>query len=156
MKHALVILLTGLFLASSAQAQTQTQTKTGGIVSYTVDQTMDDVLFALENEIIGRGLKIDTVNHVGEMLDRTGADLGTTTKIYTDAQIFNFCSAVLSREMMEANPLNIAFCPYRIFVFSTPSEPDKTTVGFNGFPDTEMKKVGALLDGIVKDALELK
>ncbi len=152
MKHGFVILLIGLFLTSTAQAQTQTN----GIVSYTVNQTMDDVLFAVENEIIGRGLKIDTVNHVGDMLDRTGADLGATKKIFTDAQIFSFCSAVLSREMMEANPLNIAYCPYRIFVFSTPSEPDKTTVGFNGFPDTEMRKVGALLDRIIRDALEIK
>ncbi len=124
-----------------------------GAVSYTVDQDIEDVLFAVENEIIGRGLKVDNVNHVSDMLDRTAADVGATRTLYKKAEILSFCSATLSREMMEADPANISFCPYRIFVYATTEAPGSTVIGHDTFPEGPMKKVEALLDGIVKDAI---
>jgi len=127
----------------------------GEPVTYSVREDIEDVLFSVENEIIGRGLKIDNVNHVSTMLDRTAADVGATGKIYRKAEIFNFCSATLSREMMAADPKNINFCPYRIFVYATAAKPDITVVGHDSFPDGPMKKVEHLLDGIVRDALGL-
>lgn len=145
MKKLLAPLVASAFLASPAYA--------GGAVTYTVNDNIDDVLFSVENEIIGRGLKIDTVNHVSEMLDRTAADVGATKRIYTKAEIYSFCSATLSREMMEADPANISYCPYRIFVYATPEKPQQTTVGHDTFPAGKMKKVEALLDQIVRDAI---
>jgi len=141
MTFALVLLLA----AGTASAEP--------VVSYKVDQDVDEVLFSLENEIIGRGLKIDSVSHVGDMLVRTQIDVGATRQIYRTAEVMTFCSATLSRKMMEINPANISFCPYKIFVFATMEEPDKTIIGHDTFPAGEMKEVEAYLDAIVKDAI---
>jgi len=125
-------------------------------ITYEVDQPIDDVLFVLESEIIGRGLNIDSVSHVAEMLKRTGKDLGATTEIFIDAQTFSFCSAQLSRQVMEANPANVAYCPYKIFAYATPDRPDVTIVGHEDYPDGEMQAVEDFLTSIVKAALFLE
>jgi len=127
----------------------------GEAITFTVDDPIEDVLFAVENEIIGRGLKIDNVSHVSTMLDRTGLDLGATEKIFFRAEGFSFCSATVSREVMEINPANLEYCPYTIHLYALPDTPDKTTVGFRNYPPNEMQIVEDLLTGIVKDALEI-
>ncbi|MCP4820439.1 MAG: DUF302 domain-containing protein, partial [Shimia sp.] len=80
------------------------------------DGSFDDATFAVESAIVGKGLVIDYVSHVGEMLNRTGGDVGSDKEIFKAADIFLFCSAVVSRQVMEADPMNIAHCPYGIFV----------------------------------------
>lgn len=145
MKKTLAALLATCLLAPAAYAD-------GGI-SFTVEEPIEDVLFAVENEIIGRGLKIDSVSHVGAMLDRTGLDLGATEKIFYMAEVFSFCSATVSREVMEVNPANIVYCPYTIYVYTTPDAMDQTTVGHNSYPEGEMQIVEEMLSGIIKDAL---
>jgi hypothetical protein len=124
--------------------------------SFRVEEPIEDVLFAIENEIIGRGLKIDHVSHVGDMLARTGADLGAKDRVFFRAEVFQFCSATLSREVMEINPANIAYCPYTIFAYTTPDEMDVTHVGRDSFPDGEMRKVETFLDDIIKSALDIE
>jgi uncharacterized protein (DUF302 family) len=130
-------------------------TLAGEARSYRVEEPIEDVLFAIEQEIIGRGLKIDAVSHVGDMLARTGADLGAKERIFFRAEVFSFCSATLSREVMQINPANVAFCPYTIFAYTTPDEMDVTHVGHDSFPEGEMQKVEAFLDDIIKTALYL-
>lgn len=126
-----------------------------GIVSYDTNDSFDDVVFGLENAILDEGLVIDAVSHTGDMLERTKADVGSDVTIFTKADIFSFCSAKISREVMEADPMNVVFCPYDIFVIVRPDTPDTTTIGFRSFPDGEMKKVEALLDGIARAAIGL-
>ena len=126
-----------------------------GIVSYDTTDSFDDVVFGLENAILDEGLVIDAVSHTGDMLERTKADVGSDVTIFTKADIFSFCSAKISREVMEADPMNVVFCPYDIFVIVRPETPDTTTIGFRSFPDGEMKKVEALLDGIARAAIGL-
>lgn len=117
---------------------------------YSFDGSFDDATFAVENAIIGKGLVIDYVSHTGEMLARTGADVGSDRILFDAADIFIFCSAQLSREVMEADPMNIAFCPYGIFVADREG---KVMVGYRNFPQGDMQKVQALLDEIVRDAI---
>jgi len=117
---------------------------------YDFDGTFDDATFAVESAIIDQGLVIDYVSHTGEMLNRTSADVGGTVDLFDAADIFVFCSAKLSREVMEADPMNIAFCPYGIFVAD---QDGAVSVGYRNYPEGEMKKVQALLDEIVQDAL---
>ncbi len=126
-----------------------------GTITYSVDQDVDDVLFVIESEIVRLGLKIDSISHVGTMLKRTGVDLGATKQIFTRAEVFSFCSATVSRRVMEANPNNLVFCPYTIFVYVAPGNNGKTEVGFSDYPPNEMYIVEDLLDGIVREALEL-
>lgn len=115
------------------------------------DGSMDDAKFAVESAILDKGLVIDYVSHVGEMLNRTGADVGSDKQIFKEADIFVFCSASLSREMMEADPMNIAFCPYGIFVAEND---DGVMVGYRTYPEGEMQKVQTLLAEIVSEAVE--
>jgi uncharacterized protein (DUF302 family) len=124
-----------------------------GMVYYTTDQSFDDVTFGLENAIIEEGLVIDHVSHTGEMLERTRADVGSEVVIFEAADIFSFCSAQLSREVMEADWTNVVFCPYHIFVLTRPETPGETLIGYRSFPEGEMKKVEAMLERISRAAL---
>jgi len=120
-------------------------------VTYDYPGSFDDAAFAVESAILDRGLVIDFTSHVGEMLNRTRADVGSDVKLFEQADIFVFCSATTSREVMEADPMNLAHCPYGIFV----AERDGAVmVGYRSYPEGEMQKVQAMLDGIVQDALE--
>lgn len=121
------------------------------VVTTPFNGSFEDATFAVENAIVGEGLVIDFTSHVGEMLNRTGADVGSDVKIFDAADIFLFCSAQVSREVMEANPMNIAHCPYSIFVADQDGE---VVIGHRTYPEGEMQKVEVLLDGIVKSALE--
>lgn len=129
-------------MATGASAQDST--------IYPFDGTFDDATFAVESAILDKGLVIDYVSHTGEMLARTGPDLGSDVELFAAADIFVFCSAQLSREVMEANPMNIAHCPYGIFVADQAGD---VSIGFRNYPAGEMQKVQSFLDDIVKDAL---
>lgn len=122
-------------------------------ITHAVDDTFDNVTFAIESAIVGRGLVIDYVSHVGEMLERTKEDVGGTMTVFAQADVFLFCSATTSREVMEANPMNIQHCPYGIFVAE--SADGSVTVGHRDYPEGEMQAVEDLLSGIVAEALGL-
>ncbi|UYV37672.1 DUF302 domain-containing protein [Rhodobacteraceae bacterium D3-12] len=144
MKHLLLAIITATF-ASAATAE--------GIISYsTTKDSFDDVVFGLENAIIDAGLVIDSVSHTGEMLERTKGDVGSTVTIFEKADVYSFCSAAISRRVMEADPMNVVFCPYDIFVIQLPKS-DTVTIGFRTYPDGPMKEVEALLDTIAKAAI---
>ena len=134
-------LIAAALLAAPAAAQEA--------ITYPFDGTFDDATFAVESAIVGKGLVIDYVSHVGEMLNRTGEDLGADTMLYDNAQIFIFCSAVISREVMEADPANIVHCPYGIYVAD---QGGTVTIGHRDYPDGPMDKVETLLKEIVADA----
>jgi uncharacterized protein (DUF302 family) len=85
-------------------------------VLHAYDGAFDDATFSVESAILNAGLVIDYVSHTGEMLARTGADLGSEVTIFDAADVFLFCSAVVSRRVMEVDPMNIVHCPYSIFV----------------------------------------
>jgi uncharacterized protein (DUF302 family) len=126
------------------------------MITYDTDESFDDVVFGLESAILDAGLVIDSVSHTGEMLERTRADVGSDIVLFQNADVFSFCSAKISREVMEDDPMNIVFCPYDIFVMVRPDTPDVTTIGFRTYPEGAMKKVEALLDGIARSAIGLE
>ncbi|NKB29562.1 MAG: DUF302 domain-containing protein [Rhodobacteraceae bacterium] len=141
LKHAVAIIALSFPLSALAEDAVTTE----------FEGSFDDATFAVENAIIGQGLVIDYVSHVGDMLARTGADVGSAQQLFVDADIFLFCSAVVSREVMEADPMNIAHCPYGIFVTETAGG---VSIGRRDYPDGPMDKVEALLDGIIAEAAE--
>jgi len=143
MKRMLFVLAT-LFAAGPAVAE--------GITSYSLDGTFEDATFATESAIVGRGLVIDHVSHVGDMLARTAEDVGSDVELYDGADVFLFCSAVTSRAVMEEDLMNIAYCPYGIFGADTGEE---VRVGFRNFPEGEMQQVQALLDEIAREVAGL-
>lgn len=119
------------------------------IVVYPTSNDFDGALFGVESAILDRGLVIDHVSHVGDMLARTGADVGSDVVLYDGAQVFLFCSAALSREMMEADPMNIGHCPYGVFVADREGA---VVIGHRTYPDGVMQKVQALLSDIAREA----
>lgn len=134
------------------------------VVTYSKNAKFDDVLDDLKIAIEGKGLVIDHESHVGRMLERTGKDVGSTRKLYTDAQAFAFCSAALSRKTMEADPANVSFCPYSMVVYATAQQPGTVHVSYRRpwRPDgsaaskAALKEVEALLDTIAREALGLR
>lgn len=124
------------------------------VITYPSEDDFEDTTFAIESAILDAGLVIDFTSHTGDMLERTRSSTGSDIILFEHADIFNFCSAVLSRKVMEADPMNIVHCPYRIFVMQKAGD-EQVTVGFKTMPEGAMKQVEAFLDNIVKDALGL-
>lgn len=140
--HRTFVTVAAALVAGGAAAQE--------VVSYPFDGSFDDATFAVESAIVGQGLVIDHVSRVGDMLARTGEDVGSDTTIFAAADVFTFCSAVVSREVMEADPMNIAHCPYGIFVAERGGA---VMVGYRTYPEGPMQAVQAMLDGIAREAV---
>lgn len=120
--------------------------------SFEAEGSFDDVVFAVEMAITGRGLVIDSVNHIGDMLARTKEDVGGTKDLFAGAQVMSFCSADVSRQVMEADLMNIQYCPYGIYVFQPAEEDAPVMVGYREYSDRSMQPVNYLLQQIVADA----
>ncbi len=115
------------------------------------------VVMALEN----RGLVLNYTARVGDMLERTGRDLGRTQRIYGQAEVIEFCSAALSRATMEADPHNIVFCPYAIAVYTLPQAPGTVYLSYrpprHAGSDRSVQSLRAvekLLADVVAEALQ--
>ena len=128
---------------------------------FTKAGSFDDVRDAVGMAITDRGMVVNNVSHVGEMLERTGKVLGEARQIFLKAEVLEFCSAVVSRKMMESDPDNIVFCPYVISVYVVPEKPNEVRIAYRkpqitGSPASQkaLKAVDELLSGIVKDALK--
>lgn len=114
MRHLVLIFLCLLTLSSASADE--------GIARQHFDRDFAETREVLLQAIENRGLVISYVSHIGDMLKRTGKDLGSERLIYDQAEIIEFCSARQSREMMEADPHNIVFCPFAIAVYSLPDQ----------------------------------
>ena len=116
-------------------------------VGYSFEDTRDAVVMAIES----RGLVINYTSHLAEMLARTGADLGASKKIFDQGEIIEFCSARLSRQMMEADPHNIVLCPFAISIYTLPGE-SGTWIAYRQPQGKAAKPVAALLRDIAGEA----
>ncbi len=134
------------------------------IVTYSKQAKFENVRDDLKIAIESKGLVIDYQSFVNTMLERTGKDVGSAKKLYSDAQAFVFCSATLSRKTMEADPANVSVCPYTMVVYATAQEPSKVYVTYRRpwRPDgsaaskASLKEVESLLDAVAREALGLK
>lgn len=150
--HAGVLIL-GLGFAGGAVA--------GDVTTYHSKAPFDEVRQNLADAIINRGYVIDYQAHIGKMLARTASDVGATQALFPKgrANAMQFCSAVLSRNMMQADVMNIAYCPYVLFVFQKRSNDPTVTVGFRRLPErgsakskAALAKVNKLLNDIAREA----
>ncbi len=116
----------------------------------------DRVAFAVESQ----GLVVDHTANVGEMLARTGKDLGETRQIFGNVQVLEFCSALVSRRMVQADPQLLAFCPYGIAVYTLPGDSLTTYVAYRRMvtdavspaQKPALERVESLLEAIVEEA----
>ena len=114
---------------------------------------------AVEMAIEGKGVKINHTNKIAEMLERTGKDLGATKQVYVDGEQFEFCSAVISRRMMEADPNAMTMCPYIISVYTVPNDKN-VYIAYRKPPETKnpalnkaLAEVEKLLNEIIQEAM---
>ncbi len=158
LKTVLKSLLASSILALGATAVSAQGT--GPLVSYTKQGKFEEVREDLKAAIESKGLVIDYNSQVNRMLERTGADVGSAKKLYVDAQSFVFCSAKLSRAMMEADPANAALCPYSISVHATAAKPNEVVVAYrplrsassNAASQKALAEINKLLDSIAREA----
>ncbi|MBI3777462.1 MAG: DUF302 domain-containing protein [Gammaproteobacteria bacterium] len=157
---AFLILVIGLFAGSF---QSAIAAEADHLRLYTTHGEFGNVKDDLMMAITGRGLVVDHNSYIGAMLDRTGKDLGTTKPVFGQAESLQFCSATVSRRMMEADPANIVFCPYIIVLYTLPQNPKTVYVGYrrpqpvgSEASKASLKEVEALLDGIIREALNIK
>ena len=150
--HAGVLIL-GTSLVGDALAEE--------VTTYRSTAPFDEVRQDLADAIINRGYVIDYEAHIGKMLARTAADVGASQTLFAEgrANSMQFCSAVLSRNTMEAAVMNIAYCPYVLFVFQARLDDPTVTIGFRRLPERGSEKskaalaiVNKLLDDIAREA----
>lgn len=131
----------------------------GYTVLFKTQGKFEDVRDMLAIAIESQGLKITHTNKVAEMLERTGDVAGSNKQVYTHGEQLNFCSATISRQMMEADPHAIVMCPYSIAIYTLPgdktvylayrkSSPTRNPALKKAFADIEK-----LLTKIIKDAM---
>ncbi|MBI3524038.1 MAG: DUF302 domain-containing protein [Betaproteobacteria bacterium] len=121
------------------------------VVAGRYEDVRENLVFAIE----GRGLVVNNISHVGDMLARTAKDIdsGKSKRIYGQSEVFEFCSAAASRAMMEADPRNIVYCPYTIAVYTLPEQTGKVFLAYRMLPSGPgLEAANKLLRGIVADA----
>jgi uncharacterized protein (DUF302 family) len=138
----------------------QTAVASEGYAVYTSESGFSDVMEGLKMAIQERGMYINNVMNMGEMLERTGKDLGMDTPLFGQAESVEFCSAVLSREMIGENPARIVNCPFIISVYTLPDDADTTYVAHREIPSDQiessetMAEVAQMLQSIAEAAVD--
>jgi uncharacterized protein (DUF302 family) len=148
----ILVLLTFLTLPLAAAGA-------GPYAVYESGNDFETVMEGAKMAIEERGMYINDLMHMDEMLERTGKDLGMDGKIYESARSIEFCSAVLSRKMASENPARIVNCPFILSVYVLPAEPDKTYVAYRTVPEQEvqsskvMAEIADMLKGVAEAAI---
>ena len=132
-----------LAIALSASAAHAEDWVTRNKVAGNFADTREAIVLAIEN----RGLVVNYTSHIADMLARTGADIGARRKVFEQAEIIEFCSASLSRKMMEADPHNIVLCPFAISVYTLPGEKAGTWVAYR----RPQGQAAAMVEGLLKE-----
>ncbi len=160
MKKVLLICALAAF-TGLAQAAEKITAADAPIVVYKAEGEYGFLKEALNNAIIGQGLKVTNTMQISAMLERTAQDLDFEADIYTDAESFEFCSIMLSQRMYEAHPANLSACPLTISLYQTQDDADHIYLSYRrpqllGEAEAAEQAADAvvdMLDGIVNDAI---
>ena len=135
--------------------------ETGDMKRFQTRGEFNEVKEFLLQSIAGNGIKISSTSYISKMLQRTKEDVGANKDIFKNAEAIGFCSASLSREMMETNPHHIVYCPYTIVIYELAKEPGIIYLGYRRpFPanisdsDPSLKKIDTLMSDIISEVIE--
>jgi uncharacterized protein (DUF302 family) len=147
-------LITGLLPANAVSGEEP-------FVTYQVAGQYTEVLATVKEAIKGRGINIAHTLPAGEMLNRTGPDFGVERNLFSNAETVEFCSALLSHQLVQAHPQNIVLCPFTISVYELSDDPGQIRLTYRrpvSFSDpasvAAVKKVEALVQSIIKEVTE--
>ena len=150
-----VVALVAFFMASTGSSMGASAV----LNEFIVEGEYEDVRYDLDDAIVSRGLTVDHISHVSDMLQRTAGVVAGARQIYVKGEQFQFCSAKLSREAMQADPANIVFCPYMVFMYERADEPGKIHIGYRKLNEIgsdesikALNTVNTLLKGIITEA----
>ncbi len=160
-------------------------TYANSVVNIVVNDNYADVRDNLVDAIEQKSIKISKIFHASDMLDRTKGDVFNMSnmysklqgnidkvfnmsnydadnknlvpkKVYKKAEIIEFCSADISHELVLANPLNIAVCPFKIAIFSLRDSPQQTHIIYNKLTafDNNSKAAIAKANNLIKSLAE--
>lgn len=128
------------------------------VAHFTAKGSYDEIKQLLVIAIENQGLVVDHRSNVGEMLARTGKDLGEGRKLYEQAEVLQFCSASYSRQMMDANPQLLAFCPFGVGIYTLPGESGSVHLVYRRMTVKGLKPAAAealeRIDGVLKEIAE--
>ena len=141
-------------------AMAQNAAADGAVVVRAIEGNFQEIRERVVFAVQSQGLVVDHASKVGDMLERTGKDLGETKRIFGDAEVLEFCSALVSRRMVEADAQLLAFCPYGLAVYTLPGKPQTTYVSYRRMvtnlvtpaQKAVLERVEALLAAIVEEA----
>lgn len=154
MLRTLIVVSIGLI------AMAQNAVADGVVVVRAIEGSFEEIRERVVFAVQSQGLVVDHASKVGDMLARTGKDLGETNQIFGNAEVLEFCSALVSRRMVEADPQLLAFCPYGIAVYTLPGKPQTTYVSYRRLVTNlatpvqkpVLERVETLLEAIVEEA----
>lgn len=135
-----------LLVCSPARAE-------GGVVKQFVEGSdFRSAREALYEAIEGEGLVVGNALPFSQMLERTGQ-----ANPYREAEIVQFCSASLARQMVGEDAGQIVFCPLAIAFYVTTANPSVVVMAYRAPGDESPAKVqaGALLGRLVERAAKL-
>ncbi len=159
---AILVLITTTF---SAVFNASAQDKAVTHYTKTVQAEFVDVFADLQDAVINKGLVIDYVGNVDNMLNRTSSTAGSVTSDgekspYLNAKYMQFCSSKLTHKAVSADPHNLAICPYIVYMFETRAKPGNITIGYRPpifGPSKRSRKIKAevleFLESIVNEAI---
>lgn len=112
---------------------------------------------ALIESIEADGLVVSQFIPFGAMLERTASDLGKNASPYLAAEIIQFCSARLARQLVEEAAAQIALCPLSIAVYRTRQAPEQVVYAYRLPGGGSAGRIAAsrLLEKLLGRAIEL-
>lgn len=108
---------------------------------------------ALVEVIEAEGMVVGAVLPFGQMLARTAEGLGASSP-FREAEIVQFCSAGLARQMVLEDVGQITFCPLSIAIYTSAENPAEVVMAYRstGRSTPARQKAGELLAYLVARA----
>jgi uncharacterized protein (DUF302 family) len=112
-------------LASATEPSSNAAIATASKSGTRYQDVRDDLLLTIET----KGFMVGAIGDLGGMLARSAADFGLKP-VYLQAEYFNFCPAAIAHELIAADPTNLAYCPFQLFLYETIATPGTVVVGY--------------------------
>jgi uncharacterized protein (DUF302 family) len=110
-------------LATQPQSNAAISTATKDNARY--QDVREDLLMAIE----AQGFVVGAIGDLGGMLGRSAPDFGHKS-VYLAAEYFNFCPTAIAHELVAADPANLAYCPFQLFLYEAVASPGTIVVGY--------------------------
>ena len=158
-KAAFFALFLSVFFMALSQLPKPGLASDSPFVTKTVEGDFKEVFEGLKDVIVGKGINIAHTLGSSDMLNRTAPSFNIKKNIFINAEIVEFCSAKISHELVQKNPLNITLCPFTISAYVLTDDPKnvhltyRKPVSIKGSEEV-VAQIVKLLEDIIKEATD--